>query len=234
MGKVVGIFGMSGEGKTTATIVNPDGSYDFSKEGYNGLDPDTHFIINCDKKELPFPGDMWTKEKKNYAATAEYDNILKCIEFCAKNPKIKSISIDTLNSYLLFKEFNDRKKLTFDQWKDMALDIVELINLCNTRLREDQVAYLQGHVELITDVNGDEKKVLATTGKKLKKIFIESLFPIVLFTRVETGLDGDNKHYFETKSAKSTAKTPIGMMPEFLIPNSLKLVDDLIRSYYKM
>ena len=124
--------------------------------------------------------------------------------------------------------------MTFDQWKDMALDIVELINLCNTKLRPEQIAYLFGHVELITDVNGDEKKVLATTGKKLKKIFPESLLPIVLFSKVEGGFDGDNTHYFETKAAKSTAKTPIGMFENFLIPNSLKLVDDTIRKYYSI
>jgi hypothetical protein len=234
MGKTVGIFSMSGEGKTTSTIVNPDGKYDFTKEGYNGMDPKTHFIINCDKKELPFPGNMWCAEEKNYASTSDYDSILKCIDYCAKTQEIKSVSIDTINSYLTFKEFNDRKKMTFDQWRDLALDIVELINLCNTKLRKDQIAYLFGHVELITDVNGEEKKVLATTGKKLKKIFPESLLPIVLFGRVDGGLDGDNTHYFETKSSKSTAKTPIGMFPNFLIPNSLKLVDSSIRSYYKI
>lgn len=234
MAKTVGLFGMSGDGKTTSTIVNPDGKYDFSKEGYKGMNPESHFIINCDRKELPFPGGMWTVNQKNYATTVDYDSILKCLDYCAKTEKIKSVSLDTLNSYLTFKEFNDRKKMTFDQWKDMALDIVELINLCNTKLRQDQIVYLFGHVELITDVNGEEKKVLATTGKKLKKIFPESLIPIVLFTRVESGLDGDNTHYFETKSSKSTAKTPIGMFEDFLIPNSLKLVDDTIRKYYSI
>jgi len=60
------------------------------------------------------------------------------------------------------------------------------------------------------------------------------LLPIVLFGRVEGGLDGDNTHYFETKASKSTSKTPIGMFNDFLIPNSLKLVDDAIRNYYKI
>jgi hypothetical protein len=234
MAKTVGIFGLSGEGKTTSTVVNPDGKYDFSKEGYKGMNPESHFIINCDRKELPFPGNWWNTKAANYASTVDYDSIIKCLDYCAKTDKIKSVSIDTLNSYLTFKEFNDRKKMTFDQWKDMALDIVELINLCNTKLRPEQIAYLFGHVELITDVNGDEKKVLATTGKKLKKIFPESLLPIVLFSKVEGGFDGDNTHYFETKAAKSTAKTPIGMFNDFLIPNSLKLVDDTIRKYYSI
>ncbi len=116
----------------------------------------------------------------------------------------------------------------------MALDIIELTDMANTILREDQVVYFFGHVELITDVDGNERKVLATIGKKLKKIFIESFMPIVLFTRVENGAEGDNKYWFETKANRSTAKTPIGMFSDFLIPNSLKLVDDKIREYYEI
>lgn len=234
MGKSAGIFGLSGSGKTTSLIINPDGAVDLSKEGYKGIDPKTFFMINCDKKELPIPGGMWSLEAKNYASTYDFEQIKKCLDHCAGNTAIKSIGLDTINSFLTFKEFNDRKKMTFDQWKDLALDIVEIIDYANSKLRADQIFYLFGHVELITDATGEEKKVLATSGKKLKKIFPESLLPIVLFTRVEGGFDGDNKHYFETKSCKSTGKTPIGMFQEFLIPNSLKLVDEKIREYYKM
>lgn len=116
----------------------------------------------------------------------------------------------------------------------MAIDVVDLINTANTILREDQICYILGHVELITDVDGNDRKVLATSGRKLKKVFPESMFPIVLFTRVEPGLDGDNKYYFETKANHSSGKSPLGMFNQFLIPNSLKLVDDTIREYYDM
>jgi len=232
MGVICGIFGSSGDGKTTSTIVNPDGGFDFTPEGYKGMDPETHFIINFDKKTLPFPGGRWSKEKGNYVSTDSYDIALKCLEHVAKTPKFKSIAFDTLNSYLTFKEFNDRKKMTHDQWKDMALDIIELVDLCNTKLRPDQIAYLFGHVELVDNVDGTTEKVLATTGKKLKKIFPESLMPIVLFTNIESGLNGDNLFRFETKKNKSSSKTPLGMFQEFLIPNSLSLVDSTIRQYY--
>jgi hypothetical protein len=233
MAKLVGIFGFSGDGKTTSTIIAPDGSFNVGDK-YDGLSPDSHIIINCDLKELPFPGNMWSFEKKNYIATAEFDKIKVVMQAAAKDQKIKTISVDTLNSYLTFKEYNERKRMSFDQWKDLALDIVELTVIANSVLRQDQVVFFFGHIELITDVNGDERKVLATTGKKLKKIFPESLMPIVLFTRVEAGEKGDNKYYFETRANKSSAKTPLGMFEEFLIPNSLKLVDNKIREYYKI
>ena len=49
-------MGCQAKEKTTSTIINPDGSFDFSKEGYKGMDPASHFIINLDMKDVPFPG----------------------------------------------------------------------------------------------------------------------------------------------------------------------------------
>lgn len=234
MGKTVGIFGMSGDGKTTSTIINPDGSYDFSETGYKGMNPKSHYIINLDKKDLPFPAGMWTTEKKNYFVTSDFKDIKECLEALAKAPHIKSVALDTLNLYLAYKEYNDRKKLTFDNWRDVANDIIELVEICNNTLRPDQIAYIMGHVELITDVDGNEKKVLSVIGKKSKRQMPEGFFPICLFTSVEYGNDGDNQHYFTTKAARSSGKTPIGMFKEFKIPNSLALVDSTIREYYKI
>lgn len=232
MGIIVGIFGMSGDGKTTSTIINPDGAY--NPKEYAGMNPDTHIIINLDMKRLPFPPEMWNNDRKNYLETADIARIRKTLEYASKNKDIKSVSLDTLNLYLAYKEYNDRKKLTFDQWRDIANDIIELNTMCNTILREDQIAYIMGHVELITDVDGKEKKALSVIGKKSKRQMPEGFYPICLFTRMESDGDGDNNFYFQTRACNSTAKTPLGMFEDFEIPNSLKLVDDTVRAYYKI
>lgn len=223
---------MSGEGKTTSTIINPDGSYDFSKDGYKGMDPKSHLIINLDMKDLPFPGGMWSVENKNVVVTNDIKQIASILTWASKSPEIKSIALDTINLYLAYKEYNDRKKLSFDQWRDIANDLIEINTLCNTILRPDQIAYIMGHIELITDVNGKEKKVLSVIGKKSKRQMPEGFYPICLFTNVESDGEGENKFCFETKANQTSAKTPIGMFDNFLIPNSLKLVDDTIRKYY--
>ena len=124
--------------------------------------------------------------------------------------------------------------MTYDQWKDIANDVIELNALCNSLLREDQIAYIFGHTMLQTQMDGSEKSVFSVIGKKLTKTQPEAFYPIVLMTRVETGSDGDNKYFFQTKACNSSAKTPLGMFKDFEIPNSLKLVDDTIRDYYKM
>ena len=91
-----------------------------------------------------------------------------------------------------------------------------------------------GHTMLQTQPDGSEKTVFSVIGKKLTKTQPEGFYPMVLMTRVEFGSDGDNKYYFQTKANHSSAKTPLGMFNSFEIPNSLKLVDDAIRNYYKM
>lgn len=113
MAVIVAILGSSGDGKTTSTIINPDGKFD--KENYQGMDPKSHFIINLDRKTLPFPAGMWCKENRNYSEPSNFAEIKKALEWIAKQENIKSISIDTVNIYLAMKEFNDRKKMTFDQ-----------------------------------------------------------------------------------------------------------------------
>lgn len=232
MAKIVAILGSSGDGKTTSTIINPDGT--FNLEGYQGMSPESHFILNLDRKTLPFPAGMWCVEKKNYYEPKDFKEIRMMIEWCAKQPNIKSVSIDTVNIYLAMKEFNDRKKMNFDQWKDIANDVIELNMLCNTTLREDQIVYIMGHTMLQTQADGSEKTVFSVVGKKLTKTQPEGFYPMVLMTRVEYGDNGDNKYYFQTKANHSSAKTPLGMFSKFEIPNSLKLVDDTIREYYKM
>jgi hypothetical protein len=232
MAKIVAILGSSGDGKTTSTIINPDGSFDL--DNYQGMDPKSHFILNLDRKSLPFPAGMWGQEYKNYFEPKDFAEIKSMIEWCAKQPNIKSVAIDTINIYLAMKEFNDRRKMTYDQWKDVANDVIELNMLCNTKLRDDQIVYIMGHTMLQTQADGSEKLVFSVIGKKLTKTQPEGFYPMVLMTRVEYGDDGENQYYFQTRANHSSAKTPLGMFNKFEIPNSLKLVDTTIRNYYKM
>jgi len=119
MGTIVAIIGQSGDGKTTSTIVGPDGNFD--PENYQGMDPKSHVILNLDGKPLPFRPIIskevggWSKENKNYLVPETFAQIKTSLEWCAKQPHVKSISIDTLNIFLAKKEFNERRKMSFDQ-----------------------------------------------------------------------------------------------------------------------
>lgn len=230
MGKLVAILGSSGDGKTTSTIINPDGTFDL--KNYQGMNPKSHFILNLDRKTLPFPGKMWSEDLKNYLEPIDFIGIKKALQWISTQDHIKSVSIDTINIYLAMKEYNERKKMTFDKWADYANDVIELNTLCNTILRDDQIAYVFGHTMLQDQVDGSQKIVFSVSGKKLTKTQPEGFYPIILMTRVEYGDSGENLYWFQTKANNSSAKTPIGMFDKFEIPNSLSYVDSTIRNYY--
>lgn len=116
------------------------------------------------------------------------------------------------------------------KWYDLAKEFYALTVKANS-MREDLVIYLFGHVGLMTDVDGNEKKNLLTNGKKLEKIQLVTKVSVVLTTNV-TGMGGDNEYVFETQKNRSVSKSPIGMFKDFTIPNSLRLVDDKVREYY--
>ena len=230
MAITVGIFQMSGGGKSTSIVINPDGTY--NPADYKGMNPETTVIINSDKKRLPFKAASWV-EGSNVFTTSDIEKIKSILVGLNKGVKIKSVIIDTINGIMVDKEMLESKKLTFDKWADLAKDIYEIISLANS-LRDDLIIYFMGHVTLYTDVDGNESKCLITNGRKLEKIKLESKLPIVLFGSVEKGSNGNNKYWFETQSNRSTGKTPLGMFKEFKIPNSLSLVDVTIRQYYEI
>lgn len=230
MAITVGIFQMSGGGKSTSIVINPDGTY--NPEDYKGMNPDTTVIINSDKKRLPFKAGTWV-EKTNVFTTSDIDKIKQILTGVNTGSKIKSVIIDTINGVMVDKEMLESKKLTFDKWADLAKDIYELISIANG-LRDDLIVYFMGHATLYTDIDGNESKCLITNGRKLEKIKLESKLPIVLFGSIERGANGANKYWFETQSNRSTGKTPLGMFKEFKIPNSLNLVDSKIREYYNI
>lgn len=239
MAITVGIFGISGTGKTSSLFVDEKGvppSKDFTLEQLeaHGINPEDSVFINADMKALPIrrgSTSKWVKDK-NYFETSNTDEILSLIQDIGKGTKMKRVFIDTVNAMMIDREMVESKnKLTFDKWADLAKNVYEIIYTANS-LRPDLIIYFMGHVTLYTDVDGNESKCLVTNGRKLEKIKLESKLPIVLFTSVERDGNGNNKYYFETQSNRSTAKTPMGMFDDFKIPNSLLLVDKTIRAYY--
>jgi len=239
MATTVGIFSESGQGKTTSVVINPDGKciylpdeHPMKADVYEGMDPTSTILVVSDRKELPFPSDSKWVINKNVFWVSDVEQIKTLLTKVNSIETIKAIYIDTLNGIMLDKEMNDIKKKTFDKWTDLAQQIYELISFCNSDLRRDLVVYMSGHVTVYTDIDGNESKALITNGRKLEKIRLETKFPIVLFCSVNRGTGGNHDYSFETQANRSTGKSPIGMFKTFSIPNSLKLVDNAIRTYY--
>lgn len=228
MAKVIAVAGESGTGKTTSLLSIHDGTGKFNSSNM--------LYINADKKDMPFKGykKVWNKENKNYLVTSNIQRIKDFLLAHSSNPTNYGAVIDTCNAIMLDWEMGQSKSATFNQWYDLAKDIYELIQFCNTEIRDDYIVAMMFHIALYTDTDGNERKCIVTNGRKLEKIKLESTFTTVLFTDVEYDADGNNEYYFITQSKRSTGKSPLGMFEEVRINNDLNKVLEHVAEYYEI
>lgn len=203
--KAICIMGESGSGKTTSL---------------RNLDPETTFIVDCDKKGLPWKGwrNSYNKDHRNYIQTDFPEVALQCLRKVNEDEQFKHINVivfDTINGLMVADEMRRMKEKNYDKWMDLAASIYNLIDYSLT-VRSDLVPVFVAHTQTDHDDNGFLFTRIKTSGRKLDKISLESKFSTVFLAKV---LDGE--YVFETQSNNSTAKTPMGAFPEKTIPNDL-------------
>lgn len=178
--------------------------------------PEDVSIINVSSKPLPF------RKKLPTWSTDNYQEIVQTL------PKIQtpSIVIDDA-TYLMTNEFMKNAMVTgYQKFTIMALNFNSLIEIART-LPDDKIVYFIGH----SDQADDGREHFKTIGKMLDNyVTVEGKFTIVLKTVVK-----DGEYYFSTQNnGQDTVKSPLEMFDRELIPNDLKIVDDTIRSYYRL
>lgn len=206
------IIGESGSGKTTAM---------------RNLDSSTTYYIDADKKGLSWRGwrSQYSKENKNYLVTDDPKVVAGYIgQINDKCPKVKTIVVDTLNGLMIGEEMRRINEKGYDKWMDLATYIWKLLDLCLT-LRDDLDVVFLAHAQTERDDNGNIWTHMKTSGRKLDKMVPESKFTTVLLCRSENG-----KHFFETTSNYSTAKSPMGAL-EPVIDNDIVPVLEALREF---
>jgi hypothetical protein len=179
-------------------------------------------IINVENKPLPFK-----KTFESIKATDNYDVIKKCLSSTQKT----SIVIDDA-SYLITNQFMrghssaGKGNGVFALYNDLGDQFWQLIEHIKY-LPEDRIVYIAMHEEQ-TDFGAIKPK---TIGKMLdEKVCIEGLFTIVFRAMY---FDGD--YVFRTKTdGNDPSKAPMDMFDSEYVPNDLKLIDGIIRTYYEL
>ncbi len=213
MANVICVMGESGSGKTTAM---------------RNLDPNTTYYIDCDKKGLSWRGwkATYNADAKNYAQCSDKNKILRLLQAIhEQKPEVKVIVVDTLNGIMIDDEFARMNEKGYDKWMDLAAAVYKIVNTSLT-LREDLTVVFTAHTQTERDDNGNAWTRIKTSGRKLDKIVLESKFTCVLLAKRQ-----DGKYILETQANSSTAKSPMGMLPETM-DNDIAEVIRLMDEYY--
>lgn len=214
MARSILVIGESGAGKTTSLRT---------------LDPATTFIIASDKKGLNWRG--WKKqyntENKNYIATSDTDVILKVLDRIDNGDlqQFRTVVIDTLNAIMIDMELAQRRKNTYDEWRDLAFNVYAIVTKINS-MRDDLTVICIGHSQTEQNDAGFLMTRMKTSGRKLDKICLESKFTTVLLARGNNG-----KYLFETRANNSTAKSPMGCFKDSELDNDMAAVITALDKY---
>lgn len=229
MSRIIGAVGASGTGKTSSLRT---------------LDPDDTFIINCSKKDLPFPGwksnyKLFEKEEggedngENHYMTDNASKIKGLLTYIDKNrPDIDKIVIDDAQ-YIMASEFMDRiDEKGWDKFNDMAKNMWTVVK--NARdLDRDIDVIITFHPDEVTD-RGVVKQKIKTVGKAVDNVLtLEGLFTVILWTDVKMDMDkNEPKFRFQTRTdGTNLCKAPMGMFDDMYIPNDMGHVISRIREY---
>lgn len=221
MGELIFIIGRSGTGKSTSL---------------RNLNPEETIIINSDQKALPFKKfkEKYNEEKGNYLQTANPALITEKLKEAHKNPLIKTVIIDTISrvgtDYVMSNAFRAEKG--FEKWSRMSASIYDIVNIINDKMRDDIIVYLFAHPEVTYDESGFSTERLLMPGKQLNNFVLESFSSIVLYTEVVKNPGKPNDYYFRTECNNDTAKTPIGLFEERLVPNDVAEINNAVRDYF--
>ena len=214
MGRVIGIIGESGSGKTTSC---------------RNLDPATTYYIDCDKKGLSWKGwrEQYNLQNKNYYATNVPTLVLEILKKVNEDPdrRIKTVVIDTINGVMVAEEMRNAKVSGFGKWTDLAQYVWEIFEYALS-MKDDITVIILAHSITDTDDNGIVFTHIRTNGRKLEKIVLESKLTTVLLADCK-----DGQYIFHTKPDRSTVKTPIGAFDQDEIPNDIVEVIKALEEY---
>lgn len=172
-------------------------------------------VILCSGKELPFKTDLATRVPKNYG------DVIAAIN----GATAPIVVIDDANYLMSFEEMARVSETGYGKFTQMAANMFSLFKAIIDK-QSDQVFYVMAHAE----PREDNLLRFKTSGRMLsEKIVLEGLTNIVLTTEI---IDGE--FVFKTRTDGSGVKSPVGMFEgDGTLPNDLKVVDKLIREYYK-
>lgn len=226
MSREIMIAGNSGSGKSTSL---------------RNLDPATTFVVNCGKKDLPFP-----KARVDYRAfdkatgkgnmfnTNVFEHVNSIIPLIGtKLLHVKTLIIDDVQFSMAASVMKNINIKGFDKWNELAHNIWLMSEAAKAQ-RDDLTVVFNSHLETVYDQDGVKNTKAKTVGKLIDNVVnLDGLFTTILYSETLRNEQGKIEYVFRTHTNGSdTCKSPMGMFEEDYIPNDLAIVIDRMNEYY--
>jgi len=216
------------EHKALIAIVGPSGSG--KSTSLRNLNPDTTVILDGERKGFPFRGSNKFRILP-FANPAEHDSQF---QLALKTPNVELIVVDSLT-----KRFEQIKELCQKCYKGFEIygQYSKMVQATLNQYKNDKCAVavtsIDDIVELVNvDGSTTNKRMMAVDGKE-QRGKIEKEFLLVLFTEPRRNKAGAMEYWFQTNTdGSTTAKTPLEMFTDQLVPNDLAAVIARAKSYY--
>lgn len=212
---LVMVVGVSGQGKSTAI---------------RHLDPKKTIVLNTEDKPLPF------REKNLFEVkyTPSTKVLFEHLEALKSRPEIETVVFDSFTSWVedleeeaeILTKGNTNKHEKWNVYRKRIRSFFKRVKKLGKKF------IILGHPQVTENPDGDSLKSLAVSGQWKGRIEKEAI--IVLYAVSLKEKNQMPEYNFQTQSdGTTTAKSPLGMFEDFLIPNNYQLVVDAINEYYK-
>ena len=204
------VVGKSGSGKSTSL---------------RNLNPATTAVLNIERKQLPFKGAMKFKN----VGIPDLNTFNAAFKKAVESTDIDTIVIESFTSLveMIYREADIRFK-GFDVWSFYNKEIDRILNMSKNTNKYIIFLAIDGAYD---GEDGVQERFVAVDGNRWKKR-VEKEFVLCLFTDNYYG-EGQTKFQFRTQSnGKDSAKSPMEMFDELMIPNDLALVINKCEEYY--
>tara|TARA_R110002020_G_scaffold418115_1_gene627379 strand:- start:136 stop:792 length:657 start_codon:yes stop_codon:yes gene_type:complete len=213
---LIAIVGHSGSGKSTAL---------------RNLDPKTTYILDLERKGFPFPNanrfNIIPVENAN-AFPRELDKVLK-------EDNCETIVVESFTKYV--EQVNTLATNSFKGYDIWSFYNRTIRNMLDS-IKNDKATIIFTAVDDIVKIpqitGGESSHRRVKVQGKVHEGAIEKEFLMVLFTEVRKNEKTEEMEYFfqTNTDGVTSAKTPMGMFDEQLIPNDIVTVLKKAEEYY--
>lgn len=212
---LVAIVGASGSGKSTSL---------------RNLDHTKTVILDGERKGFPFKG----SEKFTVLPFSNPKQFEEQLKKALDTPNIEVVVIESYTKFVeQAKTLCQLSYKGFDIWSNYARMAKRVLLDC----KNEKAVIVWVAIDEIVDLPNPDgstvaKRMISVEGKEMKGK-VEAEFLIVLFTEPKKNKDGKMEYFFATNTdGITTAKSPMLMFPEQLIPNDLNAVLVRAKEYY--